>query len=150
MFIYNLSSPEYVLPMNLKMPEQYNGKVAKLEHTKWLHNKYKIIPRLLRAPREQAPWARNIFELFCIYLVFIWYVQAWRFVHGIYVVIFNLLTKPYSREDGIYIYISIVSFLPPCGWSQLFNAFPIYIYIYINIYIYICIIHECKEIHMHI
>ena len=45
-----------------------------------------------------------VLDLFDICLVLIWYVQALLFVHCIFL-FFVSLTKPYSGEDELYIYI---------------------------------------------
>ena len=88
----------------------------------------------MRSPRGQAPWGRKILDLCCICLVFISYVQAWLFVHGIVHGIlrtrFKLLTNPYSGEDGLH--INNLG-----GWAHLINVSPSHSYLYIYIYIYI-------------
>ena len=48
-------------------------------------------------PTEGGGWANA--EI-CICLVFIWYVQAWLFVHGMFLVFCNSLTKPCSGKTG--------------------------------------------------
>ena len=69
--------------------------------------------------------------------LFIAYVQAWLFVHGTFLVVFNSLTKPCSGEEA-----NIVTCLPPSTFSLetvLINVEPTYIYIYICIYVRMCI-----------
>ena len=100
--------------------------------TRQVQNKSKI-----SFPRGLAPWANaKKQDLFCTCLVFILYVQAWLFVHGIFLV--SLIHWQTLFWGGRVISNFCLFLFPPHRWSQLINVFPTYTYLHLAVLASFC------------